>query len=151
MVKSRRKALRTLSQEKVVNIGDYRHLKTGHNIKQMAFVTKDKALFEGVKAQLEELAEVTFFDSIFALEKSLKKEEWDGIVIDHRDFSDEVIVLTEKLKKEAKMEDVFVVILSNDSSKEVVREGYEKGIDEWITRLDDEEYLAKLLSHHLSG
>ena len=151
MTKSRRKALKSITQEKVVNIGDYRHLKSGRTVRKVAVLSTNQAMIEGLTKQLEKEAELDVFDTQVALENGIKKGEWDGIVLDHRDLKDDTISLCEKLKKTGKLEEVFVVILSDDDSKDTVRVGYEKGVDEWITRLDDLDHLAKLIAHHLSS
>jgi DNA-binding response OmpR family regulator len=151
MVKSKTKAIRSLTQEKVVNIGDYRHLKTGQSLKKLAVLGKNKDLFEALKKDLDGIAELIHYDSPFSLEKASKAADWDGLLIDERELKDEAIPICEKLKKSSKFEDSFIVIISDDSAKDRVREGYEKGVDEWITRLESPDYLAKLLSHHLKN
>jgi DNA-binding response OmpR family regulator len=71
--------------------------------------------------------------------------------LDERVLQEEASTLCEKIKKNSKLEDVFVVILSEVTDKEAVRIGYEKGCDEWITKAQDVTHLARLLSHHLNG
>ena len=150
-MKSRRKALRVMSQEKVVNISNYRDLRNGRSARKVALVTTDKNLIEGLKEQLKDQAELQAFDGRFALEQGLKSGEWDGILLDERTLSKEALTLCEKIKRQGKFEELFVVILSNDASKDLVREGYEKGCDEWITKVDDYAHLARLVSHHMNG
>lgn len=149
-MKSRRKALKSLIGEKIVSIADYRSMRNGKTARRLGVVTDNKALAEGLAEQLKLKAEVVTFDSRFALEQSLKSGEWDGVVLDERMLRDEAQGLCEKIKKNQKLEDVFVVILSEKSDKDTVRVGYEKGCDEWITKADDVTHLARLLSHHLN-
>lgn len=150
-MKSRRKALKSLTQEKVVNIGDYREIRHGRTLRRIAVVTENKPLFEQLVSQLQGQAELHHCDSRFSLEQSLKLGEWDGVILDERLLHEEALTVCEKLKKQSKSEELFVVILSDNNSKELVRQGYEKGCDEWITRFDDANHLAKLLTHHLGG
>ena len=150
-MKSKRKALKNLTQEKVVNIGDYRDLRNGRSIRRLAIVTTDQAVIEGLKKELQGNAEVYAFDSRFSLEQNLKNGEWDGVLLDERNLHEDAIALCEKIKKQIRSEDLFVVILSDNSEKEIVRSGYEKGCDEWITRLDDVTHLSRLISHHMNG
>jgi len=151
MLKSRRKALRSLTQEKVVNIGDYRNLRNGRSLRRMAVVSTDKVLLEGLLPQLATQAEVVAFDGRFSLEQGLKNGDWDGVLLDERSLQDDTLSLCEKLKKQSKYEDLFVVIISDKGTKDLVRSSYEKGCDEWITRTDDMNLLARLLSHHMMG
>jgi DNA-binding response OmpR family regulator len=150
-MKSRRKAMKSLVGEKVVKISDYRAMRNGRSSRRLAVVTDKKELAEGLTEELRSKAEVLVFDSRFALEQALKGGEWDGVVLDERVLRDEASSLCEKIKKNSKLEDVFVVILSELTDKEVVRIGYEKGCDEWITKAQDVTHLARLLSHHLNG
>lgn len=150
-MKSRRKALRSLTQEKIVNIGDYRQIRQGRSIRRLAVVTGEKALFDSLVVQLQGQAELQYCDSRFSLEQSLKLGEWDGVVLDERLLHEDALSICEKLKKQTKIEDLFVVIISDQGAKELVRSGYERGCDEWITRPDDVTHLVKLLSHHLGG
>ena len=108
-------------------------------------------MVDKLNEQLQTSAEIQIFDSRFSLEQGLKNGEWDGVVLDERTLHEDALSLCEKLKRQNRFEDLFVIILSNDSSKEIVRLGYEKGCDEWITRLDDTNHLARLLSHHMAG
>lgn len=147
MMKSRRRALKSLSQEKVVDIADYRQLRVGKTSRRLAIVTNDTAIIEGLKAQIQD-AEVFAFDSRFSLEQALKSGEWDGVVLDQRDLGEDAVLICEKLKRQSKTEDLFVFILSNTETKELVREGFEKGCDEWITCIDP-THLARLIGHHL--
>ena len=153
MMKSRRKALRSLTQEKVVSIGDYRKLRHGKTLKRVAFVTSDKALAEGIKAhfQTSSETEIHLFDGRFSLEQALKTGEWDGVLLDERAMREDAIALCEKLKRHSsKFEDLFVVILSDNADKELIRKGYESGCDEWISKMGDTTNLARLLEHHIS-
>lgn len=149
-MKSRRKAIRTLAQEKIVNIGDYRNLRNGRSARRLAVVTTDKPMADGLKEQLASQAEIVVFDSRFSLEQALKTGEWDGVLLDERTLHEDTLSLCEKIKKNSKSEELFVVILSDNSSKDLVRQGYEKGCDEWITKTDDVPHLARLLVHHIS-
>ena len=148
-MKTRRKALKSLLSEKVVSIGDYRSLRNGPRVRKLALVTTDQKMSEGLTENLKSDAELSVFDSRFSLEQALKQGDWDGVILDEKTLSEEALSLCEKLKRQVKFEDLFVVILSTNSSKEMVREGYEKGCDEWITQVGDMSQLAKLLIHHL--
>lgn len=150
MMKSKRKALKSLTQEKVVSIGDYRSMRQGKSLRKIGVVTGDKTMFEGLHKQLNAQAELAIFDSKTSLETALKQGEWDGVLIDERHLHDEALNLCEKIKKTAKYEDLFVVIVSDKSTKDLVRVGYEKGCDEWITKVDDVAHLSRLLSHHMT-
>ncbi len=149
-MKSRRKALKTLTQEKVVQISDYRNLKNGRSMRRLALVSSDKELAENLQKEFQDDdIEVHLFDSRFSLEQALKLGDWDGVLLDERNLRDDALSVCEKLKKTAKTDELIVMIISNNVSKDVIRQGYEKGCDEWITRLDDVNLLAKLLAHHL--
>lgn len=150
-MKSRRKALKSLTQEKIVSIGDYRKIRQGKSLRRLAVLTDQKDFFESLVQQLSSQAELVLCDSRFSLDQSLKLGEWDGVVLDERLLGQDVLAVCEKLKKQTKAEDLFVVIISDKASKDLVRLGYEKGCDEWITRTEDVAHFAKLLSHHLSG
>lgn len=150
MMKSRRKALKSLTQEKVVNIADYRTIRNGRSLRKVAVVTNDQNLITELTAHLQNQAEIVGFDSRFSLEQGLKQGEWDGVLLDERLLQDDALTLCEKVKKQNKFEDLFVVIISDNSSKDLVRVSYEKGCDEWITRVDDANHLSRLLVHHLS-
>lgn len=151
MMKSRRKALKSLISEKIVNISDFRSMRNGRQARRLAVVSDNKVLCDGLTEQLKGQAEVVTFDSRFSLEQGLKNGEWDGVLLDQRSLKDDALSLCEKLKKNSKLEDLFVVIVSDKNDKDIVRTGYEKGCDEWITRADDVSHLARLLSHHLTG
>ncbi|MBN8555255.1 MAG: hypothetical protein J0L93_07415 [Deltaproteobacteria bacterium] len=150
-MKSKRKALKNLTQEKVVNIGDYRNLRNGRSVRRLALVSTDQVIIEGLKNELQGHAEIYAFDSRFSLEQNLKNGEWDGVLLDERNLHEDAITLCEKIKKQIRSEELFVVILSNNSEKDAVRAGYEKGCDEWITRLEDVTHLSRLVSHHMNG
>jgi DNA-binding response OmpR family regulator len=150
-MKSKRKALKSLIQSKVVDISDYRSMRLGKASRKLAIVSDQPEFAAGLKSQLEAQAEVQIFDGRFSLEQGLKSGEWDGIVLDHRSLKDDALTLCEKLKKNAKSDEMFVVIISENGDKDLVRTGYEKGCDEWITRLDDASHLSRLLMHHLAG
>ncbi len=150
MLKTKRKALKTLLQEKVVSIGEYRDLRSGRGARRIAVVSTDKEMCKGLTQYLEGKAEIVEFDSRFSLEQALKQGEWDGILLDERTLHEDTLSLCEKLKRQNKLDDIFVIILSGNSSKEIVRLGYEKGCDEWITRFDDVNHLARLLSQHMA-
>lgn len=150
-MKSRRKALKSLTSEKIVNIADFRNIRNGRAQRRLAIVTDNKTMFEGLKEQLKAQADVFMFDSRFSLEQGLKTGEWDGVLLDQRLLQDDALSLCEKLKKNSKLEELFVVIVSDKNDKDIVRAGYEKGCDEWITRADDVNHLTRLLTHHLSG
>ena len=148
-MKSRRKALKTLTSEKVVNISDYRAIRNGRQNRKLAVVTSEKSLAEGLKEQLKSQVDLIVFENRFSLEQGLKGAEWDGTLLDQRTLKDDTMPLCEKLKRQSKADDMFVVIVSDKNDKDIVRQGYEKGCDEWITRADDIPHLARLLSHHL--
>lgn len=150
MIKARRKAMRNLLQGKIVNISDYRSLRTGRSTRKIAVVSDDKILLSGLKEKLKDDAEVLDFDSRFSLEQALKSGDWDGIVLDDRTLKDDTLVLCEKLKRQGKFEDIFLMILSTNDSKDAVRVGYEKGCDEWVTKFENVEHVSRLLSQHLS-
>lgn len=150
-MKTKRKALKTLLSEKIVNIGQYRNLRNGHGVRRIAMVTTDQPMLKGVQEQLGSLVEVSGFDSRFSFEQALKQHEWDVVLLDERALRDDTLVLCEKLKRQSKLEDLFVVILSPNISKDFVRLGFEKGCDEWISRFDDPVHLARLLSQHISN
>ncbi len=150
-MKTRRRAIKSLLSEKVVNIGDYRSIRNGRSIRRLAFVSSDKAMFEKLCGELKDQAEFQFFETRFSLEQALKNGEWDGVVLDERNLNEDALALCEKLKKNFRQEEMFIFILSEKASKDIVRLGYEKGCDEWITRLDDAAHLARLLAHHLGG
>lgn len=149
MLKAKRKGLKNLLQEKVVNIGEYRSLKTGRGVRRIGLVSSDETMIEGLKNALQGQADVLAFASRFQLEQALKQGEWDGVLLDERALRDDTLALCEKLKRQNKLEDLFVIILSANSSKDLVRQGYEKGCDEWITRFDDVNHLARLLTQHM--
>jgi DNA-binding response OmpR family regulator len=150
-MKSKRKALKNLTQEKIVNIGDYRDLRNGRSVRRLAVVTTDQDMIERLQPELQTQAEISVFDGRFSLEQALKTGEWDGVLLDERTLHEDALSLCEKIKKQTRAEELFVVILSDQSTKDLVRAGYEKGCDEWITRVDDVPHLARLLSHHLVG
>ena len=150
MQKTRRKALKSLLQEKVVNIADYRTLKTGRGPRRLALVTTDAVLASALEELLKSNVEVHKFDSRFSLEQGLKNSEWDGVILDERTLRDDTLSLCEKLKRQNKMEELVVLILSANVTKEVVKEGFEKGCDEWVTKFDDANYLARLVQQHLN-
>lgn len=149
MAKSKRKAIRSLTQSKVVDIADYRSLSVGKEVQNVACVSSSKELFAGLKDLLPESVNIQAFDGRFAFEQQLKSLEWDAVVIDQRDLKDEALALCERLKRQLQMEDLVVLVLSDDASKELVRLGLEKGCDEWITRLDDLSSVTRLLDHYL--
>lgn len=150
-MRSRRKALKSLIAEKIVNIGDYRTMRNGKQARRLAVVSDNKALCDGLIEQLKPQADVVAFDGRFSLEQGLKNSEWDGVLLDQRTLKDDTANLCEKIKKSSKSEEVFVVIVSDKNDKDIVRSGYEKGCDEWITRADDVSHLARLLTHHLGN
>ncbi|MDB5037326.1 MAG: hypothetical protein JWQ35_854 [Bacteriovoracaceae bacterium] len=151
MLKTRRKALKTLLSEKVVSIGDYRNLRSGRSLRRVALVTTDQELIKVLSANLISQAEIIPFDSRFSFEQAIKQGDWDSALLDQRILKDDTLPLCEKLKRQNKLEDLYVIILATDSSKDAVRQGYEKGCDEWITRFDDLNHLARLLSQHIAG
>ncbi len=150
-MKSRRKALKSLISEKVVNIGDFRSLRNGRPSRRLAVVSESKALCDGLIEQLKAQADVVAFDGRFSLEQGLKSGEWDGVLLDQRTLKDDTFGLCEKIKRAQKSEEIFVVIISDKNDKDIIRQGYEKGCDEWISRADDVNHLARLLTHHLSN
>lgn len=150
-MKSRRKAIKSLISEKIVNISDYRSIRNGRQSRRLAVVSDNKAMCEGLAEQLKANADVVVFENRFALEQGLKSGEWDGVLLDQRTLRDDALSLCEKLKKNSKQEELFVVIVSNVNDKDTVRAGYEKGCDEWISRADDVTHLTRLLTHHLSA
>lgn len=150
MLKSRRKALRNLLQEKVVNIGDYRDLRQGRAARKIGIFSADAKLIEAVKADLAQSADIQGFDGRFSLESALKSAEWDGFVLDDRDLKADTLALCEKIKKAPRAEEMFVVILSDQKNKDIIRQGFEKGCDEWVANTTDAGTLARLLLHHLS-
>jgi len=150
-VKSKKKAIKDLTQSKVVNISDYRSLQKGQEGQKIALVSEDKALFEELKKLLPERIELKCLESRFALEQSLKNsEEWDAILLDERELKDEAISLCEKLKRQNKMEELVLFILSGTNEKDKVRAGLEKGCDEWISRPEDATGILRLLDHYLN-
>lgn len=150
MLKTRRKALKNLLSEKVVNIGDYRSLRSGRGLRKVAMVTTDEALIKALRAELGEAIELAAFDSRFSFEQSLKQNEWDVALLDERALRDDTLTLCEKIKRQNKLEDLFVIILSSNTSKEIVRQGFEKGCDEWVSKFDDTAHLARLLLQQMA-
>jgi DNA-binding response OmpR family regulator len=149
-VKSKKKALKSLTQSKVVSIGEYRNLRQGREAQCLAVVTKNQAFFDEVKKGLPSFLDVRHFDGRFSFEQALKSKEWDALILDERELKDEALGLCEKLKRQSHMDELLVVILSNDSSKDRVRQGLEKGCDEWVTKPEDVSSLVRLLDHHLN-
>ncbi len=149
-MKSKKKALKSLTQSKVVSIGEYRSLRQGREAQSIAVITKEKAYFETIKAGLPSFLDVRHFDGRFAFEQALKSKEWDALIIDERELKDEALNLCEKLKRQNHMDELLVVMLSDDSSKDRVRAGLEKGCDEWLTKPEDVQGLVRLLDHHLN-
>lgn len=151
MLKTRRKAMKSLLSGKVVSIGDYRSLRNGRGVRRIAMITNDQPMLEGVQEHLGDFVEVICFDSRFSFEQSLKQSEWDLVLLDERTLREDTFALCEKLKRQNKLEDLYVIILSSNVTKEVVRQGFEKGCDEWISKFDDPVHLARMLSLHISG
>lgn len=149
-MKSKKKALKSLTQSKVVSIGEYRSLRQGREAQCLAVVTQDQKFFEEVKKSLPAFLDVRHFDGRFSFEQAVKSKEWDALILDERQLKDEALSLCEKLKRQSQMDELLVVILSNDSSKDRVRQGLEKGCDEWVTKPEDVLSLARLLDHHLN-
>ncbi len=150
MLKARRKALKSLLQEKVVNIADFRSLASARAVRRIGVVSGDPTLTEGLQTKLQGVAEVSIFDSRFTLEQALKANEWDAIVLDERTLVDDTLTLCEKIKRQGKGEEIFVMILSEKSGKDLVRQGFEKGCDEWVTKFESVDHLARLLSQSIS-
>lgn len=149
-VKSKKKALKSLTQSKVVSIGEYRSLRQGREAQTVAVVTKKAEFFDNLKKQLPEFLDVRLFDGRFSFEQAVKSKDWDVLILDEREMKDDALSLCEKLKRQAHMDELLVIILSEDSSKERVRAGLEKGCDEWLTKPEDVPGLVRLLDHHLN-
>lgn len=150
MVKSRKKAMKDLAQSKIVNIKDYRSLRQKRDARKVVVVSGNETLVEQMKNALPQGVELKHFENRFAFEQGNNKNaDWDVLFLDERELEDEAIQLCEKIKRQSKMEDVVVFILSEKSDKEKVREGFEKGCDEWVTKLDDIESVVGLIDHHL--
>lgn len=149
MAHSKRKALKELTNSKVVNISDYRDLKQGREAQSLAFISKDENFFKELQEQLPSHVELVLFESRFAFEQALKSKEWDSVILDERSLSDEALQLCEKLKRQNQMEELILIIISEDSNKERVRKGLELGCDEWMTQVEPQA-LARILSLHLS-
>lgn len=153
MVRSKRKAIKSLAQSKIVDISDYRKLQHGGNATKLAFVTEDKEMYDKLQESTKKGAQVELFDSRFSFEQTLKTKnsgDWDAVILDERSLKEEALSLCEKLKRQSKLEDLVLLIVSDDSSKKKVREALEKGCDEWITRMDDVTGIRRLLEHHLN-
>jgi CheY-like chemotaxis protein len=150
MLKTRRKALKSLLSEKVVNIGDYRSLRSGRGMRKIAMVTNDQQIVKGLQEELGDHVELAVFDSRFSFEQALKQNEWDIALLDERVLRDDTLTLCEKIKRQNKLDDLFVIILSPNASKDLVRQGFEKGCDEWVSKFDDARHLARLLSQHIN-
>ena len=149
-MKSKLKAIKDLTQGKIVDIGQYRSLYQGQEGQRVAVVTQDATLFEALQNQLPKKLQVMQFDGRFSFEQTLKgTEEWDAVILDERELADEVLQLCEKLKRQGKMEDSVLIVLSASNDKERVRAGLEKGCDEWLSRPDDVNGLVRLLDHYL--
>jgi DNA-binding response OmpR family regulator len=125
-------------------------LRQGREAQCLAVVTQDQKFFEEVKKSLPAFLDVRHFDGRFSFEQAVKSKEWDALILDERQLKDEALSLCEKLKRQSQMDELLVVILSNDSSKDRVRQGLEKGCDEWVTKPEDVQSLARLLDHHLN-
>lgn len=149
-LKSKKKAMKSLTQSKVVDIADFRSLQTGKEPQKVALVSADKNYAEELRGVLPEGLALLAFDSRFSFEQALKSNDFDALILDERNLHDDALSLCEKLKRQNHMDELIVLILSEDKSKEKVREGLEKGCDEWVTRVDDYTALARLLDHHLS-
>lgn len=149
VVKSKRKAIKDLALLKVVNISDYRELRQGKEQRSLALISDRSDLYEGLKAALPEFIEFERFDSRFSFEQALKAREWSGVLLDERSLKDDAIQLCEKIKRQNKMDDLVIFILSESADKDSVRKGLEKGCDEWVTKLDDHSGIIRLLSHHI--
>lgn len=149
-VKSKKKALKSLTQSKVVSIGEYRSLRQGREAQSIAIVTSDQKFFDTMKASLPTFLEIKNFDGRFSFEQAVKSKEWDALILDEREMKDDALGLCEKLKRQAHMDELLVIIVSNDSSKDRVRAGLEKGCDEWVTKPEDVGGLVRLLDHHLN-
>lgn len=150
MLKTRRKALKSLLSEKVVSIGDYRSLRSGRGLRKVAIVSTDEIMVKNLRSELGVNVELSAFDSRFSFEQSLKQSEWDIALLDERSLRDDTLALCEKIKRQSKLDDLFVVILSTNNSKDLVRQGFEKGCDEWVSRLDDASHLARLLLQQMA-
>lgn len=149
MVQSRRKALKDLSQSKVVNISDYRSLKQGREAYHLAFISEDAEFYKQFQEQLPEGIECHSFENRFAFEQAFKSREWDGVILDERSLKEEAMQVCEKLKRQERQEEMVIIIFSDDQSKEKARQGLEMGCDEWVTQAEPQG-LLRLLSHHLS-
>lgn len=148
-MKSKRKAIKDLTQSKIVNISDYRDLRTGRESRALAFVTEKPADFQTLNKDLPEGMQFEFFDSRFSFEQSMKNKEWAAVFLDERSLKDDALQICEKLKRQNKMEELIVFVLSNSGDKNLIRRGFEKGCDEWITKIDDSQGMIRLLGHHL--
>lgn len=149
-MKSKRKALKGLAKDKIVDISDFRKLQSQKSMLRVGFITQDESLIEALKEKSDEKFELAVFDGRFAFEQKLKKDAFDALLIDERVAETDAIGLCEKLKRQLSLDELVVFILSNDKAKEKVREGLEKGCDEWVTRLDDPAGLVRLIEHYLS-
>lgn len=150
MPKSKRKAIRDLAQSKVVDIANYRSLSRGREAQQLALISSDQAMISELKKLLEPNRELQVFDGRFSLEQAVKSTDFDAVIIDERLLQDEALQLCEKLKRQSQLEELVILILSESSDKERVRESLEKGCDEWVSRLDDLPGFVKLVDHYLS-
>lgn len=150
VVKSKKKAIRNLAQSKVVDIGDYRDLQGSQESQKIAFISSDQDLFTSFVESLPKNIESERFDSRFDFEKTMKSKDWDALILDERSLKDEALNLCEKLKRQQMMDELVVFILSEDTTKEKVRSGLEKGADEWVSGEQSASSLIRLLDHHLN-
>ena len=150
MAKSRRKAMKTLTQSKIVDIADYRDLKQGKELLRIAVVSPNKEMLEGLKTEFQDAINLESFDSRFAFEQALKAKDFDAAILDETSLGDDALQLCERVKRQQKMEDLVIFILSNSNAKDKVRSGLEKGCDEWLSTPDDFSGVHRLLKHHLS-
>lgn len=149
MAHSKRKALKDLTQSKVVDIANYRDLKQGREAQLLALVSDDKDFIKEFKEQLPEDVECHAFETRFAFEQALKSKEWDSVILDERSLKDDALLVCEKIKRQNKMEELIIIIFSDEAAKERVRKGLEMGCDEWVTQAEPKG-LLRLISHHLA-
>jgi len=150
MAKSKRKQIKDLAQSKIVDISNYRELSKGREAQKIAIITDDKALIDGLKESLGAGRELEIYEGRFPFEQKLKSTEWDAVLLDQRLLKDDTLLICEKMKRQNHMEEVVIIVLSDSADKELVREGLEKGCDEWLTRVEDTMGVVKLIDHYLS-
>lgn len=116
----------------------------------IALVGQSEELYEALKKALPEEVEFVLFDSRFSFEKAVKDKEWSAVLIDETSLKEDAVALCEKLKRQNRMEELVVIILSDAAPKDQVRQAFEKGADEWVGRLEDPNGIIRLLDHHVS-